>query len=227
MTRAFSFAARAGQARGFSRAPIHANSKRASAPFVTLNCPSLSAELLESELFGHVRGAFTGAIRDTSGKVAMAEGGTVFLDEIGDIPALLQPKLLRLLQEKCYEHGWRPQTRKADVRILAATNRDLESAVTSGHFREDLLYRLNVIEVTLPPLRQRPGDIVPLAEHLLRFLARPGGEDDQAFYRRDERRQFNGIPGRVICVSCGMSSSARRHSGADDQLGIGRPPPCS
>ncbi len=141
-----------------------------------MHCPSLSAELLESELFGHVQGAFTGAVRDTVGKVAVAEGGTLFLDEVGDLPPALQPKLLRLLQEKRYERVGETQTRASDVRILAASSRNLEADAAAGNFREDLLFRLNVIEVTLPPLRQRPHDVLPLAEHLLRFFARGGGK---------------------------------------------------
>jgi NtrC-family two-component system response regulator AlgB len=164
-----------GTGKGVLAWAIHARSLRASAPFVTVSCPSLSGELLESELFGHVQGAFTGAVRDTVGKVAVAEGGTLFLDEIGDLPVALQPKLLRLLQEKRYERIGETQTRVGDVRILAATNRDLSAAVAAGTFREDLLYRLNVIEVTLPPLRERRRDVLPLAEHLLRFFARKGG----------------------------------------------------
>src|SRR5207342_3610058 len=116
----------------------------------TVNCPSLSLELLESDLFGHVRGAFTGAVQDTFGKVAAAEGGTLFLDEIGDLALSLQPKLLRLLQERQYERVGETRTRTCDIRIIAATNQNLEEAVSKGAFREDLLYRLNVIEVTLP-----------------------------------------------------------------------------
>src|SRR5258707_1516369 len=113
---------------------------------------------------------------DTVGKVAVAEGGTLFLDEVGDLPAPLQPKLLRLLQEKRYERVGETQTRACDVRIVAATNRILETEVAAGKFREDLLYRLNVFEVTLPPLRQRPNDILPLAAHLLGFFARQAGK---------------------------------------------------
>jgi two-component system, NtrC family, response regulator AlgB len=159
-----------GTGKGVLARAIHARSPRAAAPFITVHCPSLSAELLESELFGHVRGAFTGAVRDTDGKVAAAEGGTLFLDEIGDLPLVLQPKLLRLLQEKRYERVGDVRTRACDVRIVSATSRKLEAAAAAGTFREDLLYRLNVIEVEMPPLRQRRDDILPVAEHLLRFF---------------------------------------------------------
>jgi NtrC-family two-component system response regulator AlgB len=160
-----------GTGKGVVARAIHAHSPRAGGPFLTVACPSLSAQLLESELFGHVRGAFTDAVRDREGKVAAAEAGTLFLDEVGDLPLALQPKLLRLLQEKHYERVGEAETRVGDVRIVAATNRDLEAQTAAGAFREDLLYRLNVIEITLPPLRQRPGDIVSLAEHLLRFFS--------------------------------------------------------
>jgi NtrC-family two-component system response regulator AlgB len=170
-----------GTGKGVVARAIHARSSRASKPFVTIHCPSLSAELLESELFGHVQGAFTGAVRDTVGKVAVAEGGTLFLDEIGDLPLALQPKLLRLLQERCYERVGETQTRASNVRLLAATNRNLETAIAAGRFREDLFYRLNVIEVTLPPLRDRGDDILPLAEHLLRFFARQNGKPISGF----------------------------------------------
>jgi two-component system, NtrC family, response regulator AlgB len=165
-----------GTGKGVIARAIHARSTRAEAPFVTVHCPSLSAELLESELFGHVHGAFTGAIRDTVGKVEVAEGGTVFLDEIGDLPPPLQPKLLRLVQEKQYERVGDAQTRVCDVRILAATNRDLTAAVAAGKFREDLLYRLNVIDVTVPPLRARRHDVLPLAKRLLQFFERQSGK---------------------------------------------------
>ena len=170
-----------GTGKGVLARAIHAHSPRAAAPFVTVNCPSLSSELLESELFGHVRGAFTGAVRDTVGKVAVADGGTLFLDEIGDLPPALQPKLLRLLQEKQYERVGETQTRVGDVRILAASNRDLEKESAEGKFREDLLYRLKVIEVTVPPLRDRPNDILPLADHLLHFFAQQTGKSVTEF----------------------------------------------
>jgi two-component system, NtrC family, response regulator AlgB len=170
-----------GTGKGVLARAIHARSGRAGGPFVTVHCPSLSAELLESELFGHVEGAFTGAVRDTVGKVSIAEGGTLLLDEIGDLPLPLQPKLLRLLQERRYERVGDTQTRAGNVRVIAATNRDLEAEMAGGRFREDLFYRLNVIEVILPPLRQRPADILPLAGHLLRFFARQTGKNLSGF----------------------------------------------
>ena len=170
-----------GTGKGVLARAIHARSTRAAAPFLTVHCPSLSTELLESELFGHARGAFTGAIRDTNGKVAAAEGGTLFLDEIGELPLPLQPKLLRLLQEKRYERVGETRTRISDVRILAATNRDLTAAAETGAFREDLLYRLNVIEVVIPPLRERRADLLLLAQHLLRFFALQSGKPMTGF----------------------------------------------
>jgi NtrC-family two-component system response regulator AlgB len=175
-----------GTGKGVLARVIHAHSPRSTGPFVTVHCPSLSAELLESELFGHVRGAFTGAVRDTVGKVATAEAGTLFLDEVGDLPSAVQAKLLRLLQEKRYERVGETQTRAGDVRIVAATNRNLEADAAVGKFREDLLYRLNVIEITLPPLRERRRDILPLAEHLLHFFARQAGKPLACF--SDEAR---------------------------------------
>ncbi len=172
-----------------------------------MHCPSLSAELLESDLFGHVQGAFTGAVRDTLGKVAVAEGGTLFLDEIGDLPLALQPKLLRLLQERCYERVGETQTRASNVRILAATNRDLEAEIAAGRFREDLFYRLNVIEVTVPPLRDSGGrhpapGRTPAA--VLRAAKRQAGLPASA--SRCGRR-FAITPGRETSASCATPSS--------------------
>lgn len=149
---------------------IHQWSRRADRPFGVVSCPSLHSDLLESELFGHAKGAFTGALRDNPGRVASCEGGTLFLDEIGDLPLLIQPKLLRFLQEREYERVGEQRTRKADVRIIAATNADLEAAVTSGRFREDLFYRLNVIPITLPSLSERPDDIELIASNMLAFF---------------------------------------------------------
>lgn len=151
---------------------IHERSLRKRMPFVTVNCPCLQAQLLESELFGHVRGSFTGAVSDTLGKVAAAEGGTLFLDEIGELPLEIQPKLLRLLQDRQYERVGETKTRHANIRVLAATNRDLRDEVKAGRFREDLFYRLNVITVDMPPLRRRPEDILPLADEFLREVTR-------------------------------------------------------
>ena len=146
---------------------IHRRSNRKSQPFVTVHCPCLQEQLLESELFGHVKGAFTGAVSDAMGKVASAEGGTLFLDEIGDLPLSIQPKLLRLLQERKYERVGETNQRSADIRVIAATNRDLQSEVKAGRFREDLFYRLNVVSIEVLPLRERVEDIVPSAEHFL------------------------------------------------------------
>ena len=158
-----------GTGKGELARAIHGWSQRSKKGSVTINCPSLTAELMESELFGHSRGAFTGASESTLGRVSQADGGTLFLDEIGDFPLSLQPKLLRFIQDKEYERVGDPVTRRADVRIVAATNLDLDAMVREGKFREDLLYRLNVITLKLPPLRERADDVLMLAE---RFLAR-------------------------------------------------------
>ena len=170
-----------GVGKGVLARAMHARSPRFGGPFVTVHCPSLSGELLESELFGHARGAFTGAVQDTTGKAAAADGGTLFLDEIADLPLTVQPKLLRLVQDKAYERVGETKTRQVDIRILTATNRDLKREVEVGKFREDLYYRLNVIDVELPPLRKRRGDIPALAERLLRFFARQSGKAVEAF----------------------------------------------
>lgn len=160
---------------------VHQRSAQRDAAFVTVSCPSLSKELLESELFGHVRGSFTGAIADTVGKVAAAEGGTLFLDEIGEMPLEIQPKLLRLLQEREYERVGEAKPRRANVRIIAATNRNLAAEVKTGHFREDLFYRLNVISVPLPGLRDRPGDLARFAENYRKFFSERMGKKTTAF----------------------------------------------
>jgi len=151
---------------------IHSLSPRNKHPFVVVNCPTLSEELLTSELFGHTRGAFTGAVRDQAGRVEAAEGGTLFLDEIGEISPALQAKLLRFLEDKEFERLGENKTRRADVRLIAATNRDLQDHVRKGLFREDLLYRLNVIDLQMPPLRDRPEDILRLARRFLGFFAK-------------------------------------------------------
>jgi len=151
---------------------LHLLSGRRAGPFVLVNCPTLSEELLASELFGHARGAFTGAVRDQAGRVEAAAGGTLFLDEIAEIPPPLQAKLLRFLQDREFERLGESRTRTADVRIVAATNRDLEAEVAAGRFRQDLLFRLNTVELIVPPLRERREDIVPLARRFLAFFGR-------------------------------------------------------
>ncbi len=157
---------------------IHVNSPRLDKPFITVNCAALAETLLESELFGHEKGAFTGAVVMRKGRFEMADGGTLFLDEIGEIPLALQSKLLRALQEKSFERVGGSTTLFVDVRIISATNKELKEEVAHGHFREDLYYRLNVIHVQLPPLRERMDDIPILVEYFIRTvserLAKPG-----------------------------------------------------
>ena len=160
---------------------IHQRSAQRDAAFVTVSCPSLSRELLEADLFGHVRGSFTGAVTDSFGKVAAAEGGTLFLDEIGEMALEIQPKLLRLLQEREYERVGEARTRRASVRVIAATNRNLAEDVKAGRFREDLFYRLNVITVALPGLQERPGDLARFAESYRKFFAGRLGKKITAF----------------------------------------------
>jgi two-component system response regulator AtoC len=156
---------------------LHAASSRSAGPFVKVNCGALPDTLLESELFGYERGAFTGATSRKPGRVELAEGGTLFLDEIGDITPAMQVKLLRVLQEREYERLGGKETLKADIRFVAATHRDLESLVESGEFREDLFYRLSVVPVWVPPLRERPEDIGVLARHFCRLAADEAGRD--------------------------------------------------
>ena len=151
---------------------IHRRSGRKDKPLVRVNCASIPRELFESEFFGHVRGSFTGAVKDRAGRFETAEGGTIFLDEVGEIPLDIQNKLLRVLQEKRYERVGDDQTRRANVRIVAATNRDLKKAAAAGRFREDLYYRLNVFPIQVPPLRDRMDDIPFLAKHFVELSAK-------------------------------------------------------
>jgi transcriptional regulator with GAF, ATPase, and Fis domain len=151
---------------------IHRRGKRKDGPLVRVNCASIPRELFESEFFGHVRGSFTGAVKDRAGRFETAEGGTIFLDEVGEIPMDVQNKLLRVLQEKRYERVGDDRTRRADVRIIAATNRDLKQAVAAGKFREDLYYRLNVFPINVPPLRERLDDVPALAKHFVELSTR-------------------------------------------------------
>ncbi len=154
---------------------LHANSNRADKPFVPINCGAIPKELLESELFGHEKGAFTHAIRSRPGRFELADGGTIFLDEIGEMELSLQVKILRVLQEKEIERVGGTGAKKVDVRVVAATNRDLEREVAAGKFREDLYYRLNVIPLHLPPLRERGGDVLLLARHFLEVFCKKKG----------------------------------------------------
>jgi NtrC-family two-component system response regulator AlgB len=188
---------------------IHSWSGRAAKPFSLVSCPSFPPELLESELFGHAKGAFTGAVRDTPGRIAASEGGTLLLDEISDLPLPLQPKLLRFVQEKEFERIGDSLTRKADVRLIAATNAKLEEAVEGGRFREDLYYRLNVIPIEIPPLRERKGDIVALAERMLAFHGRKNHRSFLGF-SDDALRALTGYgwPGNVRELSNAVERAA-------------------
>lgn len=177
---------------------IHAWSDRAGKPFVAINCVGLSKDLLESELFGHEKGAFTGAHQVKQGKVEIAHGGTVFLDEIGDIAPEIQTKLLRFLQERRFERVGGTNTINVDVRIIAATNRNLEQAVRDGRFRLDLYFRLNVIPIELPPLRERKSDIPALTHYFLeRYAAREGKEPRAMTRAAVEKLHEHNWPGNV------------------------------
>jgi len=177
---------------------LHRNSLRRTRPFVSLNCAALSDTLLESQLFGHLKGAFTGAVMNQKGLLEEADGGTLFLDEIGDVSPAVQAKLLRVIQERDFIPVGSTRAKKVDVRFVAATNKDLEREVAEGRFREDLYYRLNVISIPLPPLRERPEDIEPLALHFLkRFAARMAKEIYTISPEALEALQSYGWPGNV------------------------------
>jgi DNA-binding NtrC family response regulator len=156
---------------------IHQHSRRASGPFVKINCTAIPENLLESELFGYEKGAFTGAVSSKPGKFELADKGTIFLDEIGDVPSAIQVKLLRVLQEREFEHLGGTKTLKVDVRLVAATNRDLRAALEQGTFREDLYYRLNVVPISIPPLREHKEDIPYLVDHFIERFARESGKE--------------------------------------------------
>ena len=192
---------------------IHGRSPRADGPFITVSGAALTAELLASELFGHAKGAFTGAVRDQIGKVEAARRGTLFLDEIGEVEHSLQAKLLRLLQEREYERVGETETRRADVRFIAATNRDLETLVREGRFREDLLFRLNVIEVRVPPLRERPEDLAPLAESFAAFFSRKRPHPLSLSPGLVERLRAHAWPGNVRELKNALERAAILASG--------------
>ncbi len=158
---------------------VHYNSPRKDRPFVAVNCGAIPESLMESELFGHKKGAFTGAVADRAGLFEQADGGTLFLDEIGEVPLQLQAKLLRVIQEREFRRVGGSESLKADIRLVAATNRDLDDQVKEGTFREDLFYRLNVVQVRMPSLRERPDDIPLLIEHFLKkFAGQPAGGEE-------------------------------------------------
>jgi two-component system, NtrC family, response regulator HydG len=169
---------------------IHSNSSRAERPFVAINCAAITETLLESELFGYEKGAFTGAVALKKGRLEMAEGGSVFLDEIGELSPALQAKLLRVLQDKAFERVGGTRRIAVDFRLIAATNRNLEEAITQGAFRRDLYYRLNVVALTIPPLRERPDDIPLLAQY---FIRRHAG--------KIKRRVTGFTPAALACLS--------------------------
>ncbi len=164
-----------GSGKELAAAAIHAHSKRASGPFVKLNCAAIPKDLLESELFGYEKGAFTGAVASKKGRLELADGGTLFLDEIGDLALEAQAKLLRVLETGEIERIGGTRTANVDVRLIAATNKDLPAMVRAGEFREDLWFRLNVLPITVPPLRERRSDVVPLATHFLTLFAAAEG----------------------------------------------------
>jgi DNA-binding NtrC family response regulator len=199
---------------------LHDHSPRAGKEFVAVHCASLSPGVLESELFGHVRGAFTGADRNRVGRFEQANGGTLFLDEIGDISLEVQTKLLRVLQERVFERVGSSEPIKVDVRVLAATHRNLEQLIREGRFRDDLYYRLNVISIRVPPLRERREDIAELAQHFLRLYAqRCGGEvlqidDDalaalKAYSWPGNIRQLENVVQRAVVVAEGPAVTPR------------------
>jgi DNA-binding NtrC family response regulator len=209
---------------------VHQRSRRRDKPLVRVNCTSIPKELFESEFFGHSRGAFTGAIRDRVGRFEVAAGGTLFLDEVGEIPLALQSKLLRVLQEKCYERVGEEKTRRADVRIVAATNRDLEKEVAAGRFRGDLFYRLNVFPLKIAPLRERKGDIPLLAAFFVNLvvkelgcpkprLTRAGIETLQNYdWPGNIRELRNVIERAVICAGVGALEFDLLGNGSDPTL---------
>ncbi len=193
---------------------IHVRSARSAGPLVKVNCASVPKELFESEFFGHVRGAFTGAHRDRIGRFQLADGGTIFLDEVSEIPIESQGKLLRVLQESEFERVGDDVTRSVDVRVIAATNRDLEQLIVEGEFREDLFYRLSVFPIDVPPLRERGEDIVQLAQHFMEQACRDFGREvltltrDQADYLRTYQwpgnvRELKNVIERAVILSQG------------------------
>lgn len=209
---------------------IHRRSRRGDKPLIRVNCASVPKELFESEFFGHARGAFTGAVRDRAGRFEAAEGGTLFLDEVGEIPLDLQSKLLRVLQERKYERVGEERTRNTDVRIIAATNRDLKREIGAGRFREDLYYRLNVFPMEVPPLRDRKEDIPPLTQHFIDASVRAlGCRKPRLTQAALDRLQLYDWPGNIRELRNVIDRAVILARGGPlrfDQLDAGeRPPP--
>ncbi|QDU85574.1 Nitrogen regulation protein NR(I) [Planctomycetes bacterium Pla163] len=206
---------------------LHTSGPRAAGPFLAIDCGAIAPTLIESELFGHVRGSFTGADRDRPGHFVSADGGTLLLDEVGELPLDLQPKLLRVLQEGEVRPVGGSASKKVDVRVLAATNRDLERCCREGTFRQDLYYRLAVVEVVVPPLRDRLEDLPLLAEHLLARIAAEGGSraagspPPRLSSAALERLAAHAWPGNVRELENALRRAAAmwRPSGPDDELG--------
>jgi len=188
---------------------IHRQSPRRKGPFIAVNCAAISEQLVESDMFGHEKGAFTGATEQRRGRFELADGGTLFLDEISELPLSLQAKLLRVLQERNFERVGGSRTIEVDVRLIAATNRDLEREMSQGRFREDLYHRLAVFPVRLPPLRERPGDIVPLARYLLERIGRQLGRPALRIGPDLEKKlQRHNWPGNVRELSNALERAA-------------------
>jgi two-component system response regulator GlrR len=181
---------------------IHERSTRAHAPFVVVDCGSVAASLIESELFGHVRGSFTGAVADRNGAFLAADSGTIFLDELGELPLELQPRLLRVLEGGYVRRVGEDKSRRVDVRVIAATHRDLEAEVAANRFRRDLYYRLAVVPITVPPLRDRLDDLQLLAEHFVKSMGRGDFPLPRSLMTR-----FARTTGRATCASCATWSS--------------------
>jgi len=200
---------------------IHQASRRNASPLIRVNCAAIPTELFESEFFGHIRGAFTGAVRDRVGRFELADGGTLFLDEIGEIPLELQSKLLRVLQEGQFERVGEERTRKVDVRIIAATNRDLRQEVAAKHFREDLYFRLNVFPIQSPALRERPMDIAPLAAHFLKQTGKRLNMPGRRLRNTDiERLQRYSWPGNIRELQNIIERALITSNGADLNLDL-------
>jgi PAS domain S-box-containing protein len=200
---------------------IHQASRRSAHPLIRVNCAAIPTELFESEFFGHIRGAFTGAVRDRVGRFELADGGTLFLDEIGEIPLELQSKLLRVLQEGQFERVGEERTRKVDVRIIAATNRDLRQEVAARHFREDLYFRLNVFPIHSPALRERPLDIAPLAAHFLKQTGKRLNMPGRRLRNSDiERLQAYSWPGNIRELQNVIERALITSTGADLNLDL-------